>query len=261
MHEPGREVVACGRPLCAPQPHPVCGVPQLCDSQPAEDTLQTQSSEHPELQWAWLTPGPRGLGKQFGGPEPYGGERPTPRRMRDGLQRTSLPAPHRLSILGSRSSAVRDDLAESLRADRRSRHRRALVAGLVATSVLGAGLAGGLALAPRSPSQTAIGPHASVSASATAPGGAAARHCRDTLVADRHYAGYTRDEPDGVGLGSTGPAVAEVQCLLLRSRMDSGDAVGRFGPGTQAAVKVFQGARHLKPSGVVDKDTWLQLRR
>jgi peptidoglycan hydrolase-like protein with peptidoglycan-binding domain len=54
--------------------------------------------------------------------------------------------------------------------------------------------------------------------------------------------------------GSKGAAVKEVQTLLKLT------ADGAFGPGTEKAVKAFQVAEKLKPTGVVDEETYRHLK-
>lgn len=60
--------------------------------------------------------------------------------------------------------------------------------------------------------------------------------------------------------GASGPDVRELQKLLRRVGFDLGPADGRFGTSTVSAVKRFQAARALEPSGTVGKVTVVALR-
>jgi len=59
-------------------------------------------------------------------------------------------------------------------------------------------------------------------------------------------------------LGDHLPTVGILQKLLNRTGAKL-NADGIFGPKTLAAVKQFQRSRHLKPDGIVGKDTWPEL--
>lgn len=54
-------------------------------------------------------------------------------------------------------------------------------------------------------------------------------------------------------LGSTGEQVTKLQELL------GVDAIGKFGPKTEAAVKGWQSAHGLTPDGIVGDDTWAKM--
>lgn len=54
--------------------------------------------------------------------------------------------------------------------------------------------------------------------------------------------------------GMKGPKVKEVQSLLKI------DADGEFGPGTEKAIKAFQTKEKLKPTGIVDEETYRQIK-
>lgn len=63
-----------------------------------------------------------------------------------------------------------------------------------------------------------------------------------------------------VALRSTGPDVAEVQCLLRRHHLSPGDVDGYFGKRTEAQVKILQQQDHVSPDGIVGEQTWSLLR-
>ncbi len=59
--------------------------------------------------------------------------------------------------------------------------------------------------------------------------------------------------------GSSGGAVEELQRRLAEKGFDPGPADGKFGAGTQSAVKAFQKAHGLKADGIVGSKTWTEL--
>jgi peptidoglycan hydrolase-like protein with peptidoglycan-binding domain len=65
-----------------------------------------------------------------------------------------------------------------------------------------------------------------------------------------------REEPMSLQAGSQGKAVADVQNALKRRGFDPGGTDGRFGPGTETAVKAFQSSRGLMADGIVGQATW-----
>jgi peptidoglycan hydrolase-like protein with peptidoglycan-binding domain len=56
--------------------------------------------------------------------------------------------------------------------------------------------------------------------------------------------------------GSVDDKVAQLQKALYAIGFNPNEFNGFFGPGTEAAVKAFQEATKLTPTGVVDKQTW-----
>lgn len=56
--------------------------------------------------------------------------------------------------------------------------------------------------------------------------------------------------------GDHGPAVAEVQRVLSAQGMFEGAQDGRYGTLLAKAVRRFQGAKNIKPTGEVDARTW-----
>jgi serine-type D-Ala-D-Ala carboxypeptidase (penicillin-binding protein 5/6) len=68
-------------------------------------------------------------------------------------------------------------------------------------------------------------------------------------------------EPQPLGIGSSGDLVRDLQ-RTLNARVEPSPALavdGDFGPATRAAVKQFQAARSLEPTGVVDAAVWQAL--
>lgn len=61
--------------------------------------------------------------------------------------------------------------------------------------------------------------------------------------------------------GDHGPAVAEVQRVLAAQGVFEGAQDGRYGTLLAKAVRRFQGARDLKPTGEVDARTWEAMTR
>jgi hypothetical protein len=77
---------------------------------------------------------------------------------------------------------------------------------------------------------------------------------------DLMLAGNSTTSSDLVALNSTGPNVAEVQCLLRRHHLSPGDVDGYFGKRTEAQVKTLQQQDHVSPDGIVGEQTWSLLR-
>ncbi|MEU1943491.1 peptidoglycan-binding protein [Streptomyces sp. NPDC020125] len=84
--------------------------------------------------------------------------------------------------------------------------------------------------------------------------------CAYTRRADLLFAGNSAAMSHRVMLNSTGPDVAEVQCLLLRHKLSPGDIDGYFGPRTETQVKRLQRQDHAPTDGVVGEQTWALLR-
>ncbi|MFI6033121.1 protein kinase [Streptomyces sp. NPDC051315] len=72
-----------------------------------------------------------------------------------------------------------------------------------------------------------------------------------------HYDGSGRTRQ-----GDSGKRVSQVQCMLTQRGYPVGDGGvdGRFGPGTDSAVRSFQHDEGLGVDGVVGRDTWAALR-
>ena len=62
-------------------------------------------------------------------------------------------------------------------------------------------------------------------------------------------------------MGASGPAVKQVQQMLLRLGYRIGDADGKFGVRTQRGVIAFQSAHELPVDGIVAANTWLALEK
>ena len=75
-----------------------------------------------------------------------------------------------------------------------------------------------------------------------------------TKAADPKPAGFT-----SIRSGDTGDSVVEIQKRLSELGYLNSSADGKFGPGTEQAVKDFQSANSLSASGVVDEGTYNKL--
>lgn len=75
-----------------------------------------------------------------------------------------------------------------------------------------------------------------------------------TKAADPKPAGFT-----SIRRGDTGDSVVEIQKRLSELGYLNSSADGKFGPGTEQAVKDFQSANSLSASGVVDEGTYNKL--
>lgn len=61
--------------------------------------------------------------------------------------------------------------------------------------------------------------------------------------------------------GDHGPAVAEVQRMLAQHDGWDGPQDGRYGTLLARAIRMFQGAQGMRPTGEVDLNTWEALNR
>ncbi|MFF4898123.1 peptidoglycan-binding protein [Streptomyces sp. NPDC001068] len=84
--------------------------------------------------------------------------------------------------------------------------------------------------------------------------------CAYVRHGDLMLAGNSTTNSDLVALNSTGPEVAEAQCLLRRHHLSPGDVDGYFGKRTEAQVKTLQQQDHVYPDGIVGEQTWSLLR-
>ncbi|MFI2206038.1 peptidoglycan-binding protein [Streptomyces sp. NPDC020192] len=84
--------------------------------------------------------------------------------------------------------------------------------------------------------------------------------CAYVRHGDLMLAGNSTTNSGLVALNSTGPDVAEVQCLLRRHRLSPGDVDGYFGKRTEAQVKRLQQQDHVSSDGIVGEQTWSLLR-
>ncbi|MBA5224805.1 peptidoglycan-binding protein [Streptomyces griseoaurantiacus] len=104
----------------------------------------------------------------------------------------------------------------------------------------------------------AAAPPAPVTAAATAPDRPYGCHLH--RVHGHWYAGNSRTRHTEVVYGSTGPEVAEAQCLLRRAGISPGGIDGIFGPLTRRAVRAMQQRSGLAVDGRVGPHTWKALR-
>lgn len=84
--------------------------------------------------------------------------------------------------------------------------------------------------------------------------------CRVQRIDGSWYAGNSRTQQEILAVGSTGPDVAEAQCLLHRAGISPGAVDGIFGPLTEHAVKEVQQRAGLVVDGMVGPHTWKVLR-
>lgn len=75
------------------------------------------------------------------------------------------------------------------------------------------------------------------------------------------YAGNSDSSSTALVVDMSGPAVAELQCLLQHAGITPGGIDGDFGPLTESAVIKAQKAFHLDVDGQVGPHTWAALRR
>ncbi|MEU6141634.1 peptidoglycan-binding protein [Streptomyces sp. NPDC047081] len=139
--------------------------------------------------------------------------------------------------------------------------RVAIVAGAVALvlAVSSAVLVAARFMDDDGPATPATGPLAATAPASPTPA-TPTYHCRDRRSDGRWYAGNSRTLNATVGYGSSGPEVAEVQCLLRRAGVSPGGIDGMFGPLTRGAVVRFQKQARLDADGIVGPHTWKALR-
>lgn len=101
----------------------------------------------------------------------------------------------------------------------------------------------------------------SAPARATAgPAGVGKYSCAYTRRGDLTFAGNSTTTSRLIARNSTGPEVAEAQCLLRRHRLSPGDVDGYFGERTEAQVVRLQRRDHVPADGIVGEQTWALLR-
>lgn len=66
----------------------------------------------------------------------------------------------------------------------------------------------------------------------------------------------TENAFDPIQRGASGDSVIDIQSQLVALGFLTSSVDGKFGPGTEQAVKDFQNANQLEPNGVVDKATY-----
>ncbi|PWI44764.1 peptidoglycan-binding protein [Streptomyces sp. ICBB 8177] len=111
----------------------------------------------------------------------------------------------------------------------------------------------------------AVEPGRAASDSTTAHAAAAvpkpvAYACTYTRKNGSWYAGNSTTSTQQLEVDMTGPAVAELQCLLQRAGITPGGIDGSFGPLTESAVIRAQKQYHLDVDGQVGPRTWAALR-
>ncbi|MEW1645284.1 peptidoglycan-binding protein [Streptomyces sp. NPDC091219] len=84
--------------------------------------------------------------------------------------------------------------------------------------------------------------------------------CAYTRRDGRWYAGNSTTRAQQLAVDMSGPAVAELQCLLQRAGITPGGIDGNFGPLTESAVIQAQKRFHLDVDGQVGPSTWAALR-
>ena len=84
--------------------------------------------------------------------------------------------------------------------------------------------------------------------------------CTYARHGDQLFAGNSTTTSRLVMRNTTGPDAAEVQCLLLRHKLSSGDVDGYFGERTEMEVRRLQRLDHVPADGVVGEQTWALLR-
>ncbi|SEM63831.1 peptidoglycan-binding protein [Streptacidiphilus jiangxiensis] len=84
--------------------------------------------------------------------------------------------------------------------------------------------------------------------------------CNYVRKAGLWYAGNSNSSTDALEVDKSGPAVAELQCLLQRAGFSPGGVDGNFGPLTESAVIRAQKAFGLDVDGQVGPHTWAALR-
>lgn len=92
------------------------------------------------------------------------------------------------------------------------------------------------------------------------PAGVGRYPCVYVRHGDQLFAGNSSTATLLVMRNTTGPAAAEVQCLLLRHRLSPGDVDGYFGERTETEVKRLQRRDNVPADGVVGEQTWALLR-
>jgi transcriptional regulator with XRE-family HTH domain len=102
--------------------------------------------------------------------------------------------------------------------------------------------------------------HQSVSLTTAHAGAPASYTCDIHREHGRWYAGQSTTRDALVQFGDTGPAVAEVQCLLERAGFSPGGIDGIFGEHTERAVKREQTHAKVVADGMVGPHTWAALR-
>jgi len=101
----------------------------------------------------------------------------------------------------------------------------------------------------------ASGMVATMALGATTTAASASVAAPSTVTAAQHHPGLIWPV---VKKGDRGPRVVKIQYLLNQHRIHV-KVDGKFGHGTEIAVKLFQKRHHIFPSGVVSAKTWEKL--
>ncbi|MEU2427309.1 peptidoglycan-binding domain-containing protein [Streptomyces sp. NPDC007851] len=181
--------------------------------------------------------------------------------LRDAAQESgAVPErPHRVAETARQQAVVPSGPASASHVglgDSRDRDQRPERIHWVALSVVGGAL---LLSAVVSGWLIADRPNAAGRPSGTATG-VGRYSCAYVRHGDLMLAGNSTTNSRLVALNSTGPDVAEVQCLLRRHHLSPGDVDGYFGKRTEAQVKTLQQQDHVSPDGIVGEQTWSLLR-
>ncbi|WP_405847471.1 peptidoglycan-binding protein [Streptomyces sp. NBC_01518] len=141
---------------------------------------------------------------------------------------------------------------------RSARHR---LAGWRQLGLVGCGAAVGAAMVLLlvQPSQVAAARNTSGTTTTAVPAPTAFT-CAYTRRDGRWYAGNSTTRTQRLVVDMSGPAVAELQCLLQRAGITPGGIDGNFGPLTESAVIQAQKKYHLDVDGQVGPPTWDALR-
>ncbi|MFF2431304.1 peptidoglycan-binding protein [Streptomyces mirabilis] len=166
-------------------------------------------------------------------------------------ERVAQTAPQQAPAPSCPPSASCVDLGEGREHDQKQERVHAVALSLVGGALLLSAVVSGWLIADR-PNAAGQPPGSTT--------GVGRYSCVYVRHADLMLAGNSTTVSDLVALNSTGPDVAEVQCLLRRHHLPPGDVDGYFGKRTEAQVKTLQQQDHVSPDGIVGEQTWSLLR-
>ena len=167
------------------------------------------------------------------------------------------PEPETTEAGATEADAGVDDRPDTV--VRSARHR---LAGWRQLGLVGCGAAVGAAMVLLlvQPNQVAAARSTSGTTTTAAVPAPTAFTCAYTRRDGRWYAGNSTTRTQQLVVDMSGPAVAEVQCLLQRAGITPGGIDGNFGPLTESAVIQAQKKYHLDVDGQVGPPTWAALR-